>query len=65
MNKSEREYISSDKIIWILEKRISMLNALLIDKRKALKNVPSGNLRIAKSNGVIQYYRRLDPKDTA
>ena len=65
MNKSEREYISSDKIIWILEKRISMLNALLIEKRKALKNVPAGSLRIAKSNGTVQYYRRMNPKDTA
>ncbi|MBO4858291.1 MAG: hypothetical protein J5527_07240 [Treponema sp.] len=64
MNKSEREYISSDKIIQVLEQRISILNALLLEKRKALKNVPSGSLRIAKSNGVVQYYRRMNPKDT-
>lgn len=64
MNKSGRDYISSDKIIQALENRLAMLNALLIDKRKALKNAPSGNLRIAKSNGLVQYYRRINPKDT-
>ena len=64
MNKSGRDYISSDKIIQALENRLTMLNALLIDKRKALKNAPSGNLRIAKSNGLVQYYRRMNPKDT-
>ncbi len=64
MNSTEKELLSKNTMEQVLSKRIAELNTLVIAKTNVLKNAPEGCLRIAKSNGVIQYYKRTNPKDT-
>jgi len=58
MQNIEKELISEQKIIPVLKTRIFELSNLLAIKQKALKAAPEGNLRISKSNGVVQYYHK-------
>ena len=64
MNNTENELLSKNTLEQTLSKRIFELDALISEKNNALKKAPDGFLRISKSNGVVQYYRRTDPKDT-
>ena len=58
MQNIEKELISEQKIIPALKTRIFELSNLLAIKQKVLKAAPEGNLRISKSNGVVQYYHK-------
>ena len=58
MQNIEKELISEQRIIPVLKTRIFELSNLLAIKQKALKAAPEGNLRISKSNGVVQYYHK-------
>lgn len=58
MKNMNTEIISKQKITSVIEARIFELSNLLALKEKALKNAPSGNLRISRSNGSVQYYLR-------
>lgn len=58
MQNIEKELISEQRIIPVLKTRIFELSKLLAIKQKALKAAPEGNLRISKSNGVVQYYHK-------
>ena len=64
MDSTEKEYLSKNTLEQVLTKRITELGTLFSQKTAALKNAPEGSLRISKSNGVIQYYLRTNPKDT-
>ena len=64
MNRVENELLSLNTLEQTLSKRIFELDALVSEKNTAIKNAPEGSLRISKSNGVVQYYRRINPKDT-
>ena len=63
MNDVQDELLSEFTIIESLTTRVSELKQLLTVKRKELRNAPEGFLRISKSNGVVQYYRRADAAD--
>ena len=63
MNTIEKEYLSENILRENLAKRIGELECLLSEKSKALKTAPEGTLRIAKSNGTVQYYHRESTKD--
>ena len=63
MNAIEKDYLSENALRKNLEKRIGQLERLLLDKHRSLEKAPEGTLRIAKSNGVIQYFHRRSPKD--
>lgn len=63
MNAIEKDYLSENALRKKLEKRIGQLERLLSDKHRSLEKAPDGTLRIAKSNGVIQYFHRRSPKD--
>ncbi|MBO4628779.1 MAG: hypothetical protein J5687_02390 [Treponema sp.] len=63
MTPIEKEYLSENTLRQNLAKRIGELECLLLDKSKALKTAPEGTLRIAKSNGTVQYYHRTNTKD--
>lgn len=58
MKNMKTEIISKQKITSVIKARIFELSNLLALKEKALKNAPSGNLRISRSNGSVQYYLR-------
>ena len=64
MQNIEKELISEQKIIPVLKTRIFELSKLLAIKEKALKTAPEGNLRISKSNGVVQYYHKSTSEKT-
>lgn len=60
----ENELISEQKIEPVLKMRILELSNLLAVKQKTLKSAPEGNLRISKSNGVVQYYHKRTSEKT-
>ena len=63
MNAIGKEYLSENTLRENLAKRIGELEFILTDKSKSLKTAPEGTLRIAKSNGTVQYYHRRNSKD--
>ena len=64
MQNIEKELISEQRIIPVLKTRIFELSNLIAIKQKALKAAPEGNLRISKSNGVVQYYHKSTSEKT-
>ena len=58
-----KELLSPDFTVDSLRKRLSELNSALEQKRKELKDLPEGHLRIAQTSHKPQYYHYIDPKD--
>ena len=46
-----------------MEERKEQLHKIKKEKEKALKNAPTGHLRISQRGETVQYYHRTDPKD--
>ena len=58
-----KELLSPDFTIDSLRKRLTVLNIALEQKRKELKALPEGHLRIAQTAHKPQYYHYIEPKD--
>lgn len=58
-----KELLSPDFTVDVLRKRLSELNIVLNQKRKELKDLPEGHLRIAQTSHKPQYYHYIEPKD--
>ncbi len=58
-----KELLSPDFTIEYLQKRLVDLQEALEKKRKGLKELPEGHLRIAQTSNKPQYYHYIEPKD--
>ena len=47
-----------------LDERSAFLKKVIAEKTKALKNVPPGMLRCSRCGNKVQYYQRMDAKDS-
>ena len=61
-NVTNEKYLN-DSIMDLLKERKYLLEAIVRDKEKALKNVPKGHLRISRRKNCAEYFWRTDPKD--
>jgi len=52
------------ELISILQQRKTLLEHTINEKQKALRDSLPGKLRISQNSGRIQYYHRLDPKNS-
>jgi len=55
--------LAPDSVIDQIKIRIKELQALLMDKKVALKSAPEGSLRIAQSGNRIQYYHKTSEEN--
>ena len=58
-----KELLSPDFTVDSLRKRLAALNIALEQKRKELKDLPEGHLRIAQTSHKPQYYHYIEPKE--
>lgn len=58
-----KELLSPDFTVEYLQKRLVDLQEALEKKRKGLKELPEGHLRIAQTSNKPQYYHYIEPKD--